>query len=452
MSSYIETSLGKLPVDWSVVALSELTNKSDKHSFKGGPFGSDLKSSHYTQTGVRIVQLQDIGEGEYLDKSNVYTSEEKADELKACNVYPGEIIFSKMMPVANACILPDTEDRYLMCSDGIRFSVDLKKHENKYVFYAVNAPEFRKRAEEKSTGSTRQRIGLPELRGLEIALPPIQEQKKIAKILTAVDKKIENIGLKLSSTRQLKKGLMQKLFSVGAGVPVEDCSSKKNGKITWKSHTEFENSKLGRIPKGWSFVEIQELGTVIRGASPRPKGDPRYYGGTVPRLMGSDVTKAGKWVTPSKDFLTEEGAKLSRFCKKGTLTVICSGEVGIPSFLAVDACIHDGFLAIIDIDKEKVNEDYLYYIIQSLKQKLDSSATHGGVFTNLTTSILREFILPLPTLVEQERIAELLSVVDDKLVHVHSEKLKIIEMKKGLMQKLLTGQWRVKIDKEDQVS
>ncbi|MFA0703663.1 hypothetical protein AB4618_24580, partial [Vibrio sp. 10N.222.48.A8] len=84
----------------------------------------------------------------------------------------------------------------------------------------------------------------------------------------------------------------------------------------------------------------------FRGASPRPKGDPRYYGGKIPRLMIQDATRDGKYTTPCIDFLTDEGAKKSRFLKAGSVVLSCSGtRVAIPTILAVDACVHDGWLA-----------------------------------------------------------------------------------------------------------
>lgn len=198
--------------------------------------------------------------------------------------------------------------------------------------------------------------------------------------------------------------------------------------------SRYKETKAGWLPMDWSAVEMQEIGNIIRGASPRPQGDPRYYGGNVPRLMGADVTRDGKWVTPKIDFLTEAGAKLSRPCAKGTLTITCSGDVGIPAFLAVDACIHDGFLALIGINKSKINNDFLYHVIFSLKQRFDSSATHGGVFTNLTTSILKEFCIPAPTLPEQEKIAAILTTVDDKLDVISRQIEATQSLKQGLMQ------------------
>ena len=204
-----------------------------------------------------------------------------------------------------------------------------------------------------------------------------------------------------------------------------------------------KKTEVGVIPEDWKVAKLGEIGSVIRGASPRPKGDKRYYGGNIPRLMVEDVTRDGKYVTPKVDFLTEEGAKRSRPCKKGTLTIVCSGTVGIPSILAVDACIHDGFLALIDINND-VSDDYLYHQLSMLQSIFDASATHGGVFTNLTTSILHNFGIALPpTLTEQQAIANALNEVDDQITTLDDLITKKRNLKQGAMQRLLTGEERL---------
>jgi type I restriction enzyme S subunit len=204
----------------------------------------------------------------------------------------------------------------------------------------------------------------------------------------------------------------------------------------------YKLTELGVLPDDWEVKRLDAIGSIIRGASPRPKGDPRYYGGNVPRLMVEDVTRDGKIVYPRIDFLTEAGAKLSRPCKKGTLTIVCSGTVGVVSFLGVDACIHDGFLALIDI-KKNVADDYLYYQFERLRETFDASATHGGVFTNLTTSGVKEFIIPLPPLAEQQAIAEALGEMDALLAAQQARLAKQRAVKQGLLQGLLSGQQRL---------
>lgn len=202
----------------------------------------------------------------------------------------------------------------------------------------------------------------------------------------------------------------------------------------------LQETEIGKIPCEWEVMRIGDLGNVIRGASPRPKGDKRYYGGDIPRLMVEDVTRDGKFVTPQVDFLTRDGAKLSRPCKAGTLTIVCSGTVGVPSFLNVDACIHDGFLAVVGIN-ERYDPDYLYHQINKLRAKLDSAATHGGVFTNLTTTGVKDFPIAIPrSKDEQKSIANALSDTDVLISSLEQLIEKKRQIKYGAMQQLLTPQ------------
>jgi type I restriction enzyme S subunit len=208
----------------------------------------------------------------------------------------------------------------------------------------------------------------------------------------------------------------------------------------------YKQTEVGVIPEDWDVKTLGNIGAVIRGASPRPKSDKRYYGGNVPRLMVEDVTRDKVWVTPSIDFLTEEGAKRSRSCKRGTLTIVCSGTptvVGLPSLLAVDACIHDGMLALMHVDKG-VSTHFLFHQLRSVQNRLHAAATHGGTFVNLTTSGLRAFKVMLPpTKAEQEAIAETLSDVDALINALEQLIAKKRDIKQTAMQQLLTGKQRL---------
>ncbi len=167
-----------------------------------------------------------------------------------------------------------------------------------------------------------------------------------------------------------------------------------------------------------TVVKLGDLCTVVRGSSPRPKGDPRYYGGDVPRLMVSDVTRDGKFVTPQIDFLTKEGAEKSRPMKKDDFIIAVSGQPGQALILAVDACIHDGFAGLRDLDESRVCKDFLYHFMNFAKEKFSATAA-GAIFKNLTTEQIRELEIPLPypddpekSLKEQKRIAAILDKAD----------------------------------------
>lgn len=182
---------------------------------------------------------------------------------------------------------------------------------------------------------------------------------------------------------------------------------------------------------------------IFRGASPRPKGDPKYYGGNIPRVLIEDVTRDGKYSFPKIDFLTEEGAKKSRLLKKGSVILSCSGtRVAIPGILGVDACIHDGWLGFKNL--KEVENEFLYYLFVKLHEKMQGEATTGGVFNNLTTSIIRDLRLGFPSLPEQQKIAEFLTSVDQRIELILTKKEKLEAYKKGVMQQIFSQKLRFK--------
>ena len=157
--------------------IGSLIKENNRYSFTGGPFGSDLKSSDYVERGVRVIQLQNIGDGEFKNNDFVYTLEQKAQELFSCQIFPNEIIMSKMGdPVGRACLIPNLEEKFIMCSDGIRIKVDLNKFDNYFIFLAINNTSFRNLIERVALGPTRKRIGLIELKTLKLKLPEFEEQ------------------------------------------------------------------------------------------------------------------------------------------------------------------------------------------------------------------------------------------------------------------------------------
>ena len=152
----------------------------------------------------------------------------------------------------------------------------------------------------------------------------------------------------------------------------------------------------------WTIVKLEDFCTIVRGSSPRPKGDSRYYGGSIPRLMVADITRDGMYATPQIDSLTAEGATKSRPMNKGDVIITVSGNPGLPTILVVDACIHDGFVGLREIH-DNVNREYLYWILLSQHQT-NGLQSVGAIFKNLTTHQIKEFKIPLPPLIIQQAI------------------------------------------------
>jgi restriction endonuclease S subunit len=118
--------------------------------------------------------------------------------------------------------------------------------------------------------------------------------------------------------------------------------------------------------------------------------------------MVADITRDGMYATPSIDSLTEEGATKSRPMKKGEVIITVSGNPGLPTILATDACIHDGFVGLREL-RQDVLPEYLYFALLALHAK-HGSLSVGAVFKNLTTDQIREFKIPLPPLATQQAI------------------------------------------------
>lgn len=199
--------------EWEVVKFEDLADKNIKWSIVGGPFGSNLKASDYVSEGIRIIQLQNIGDGQFHDDYAIYTTEHKANELISCNIYPGEIILSKMGdPVARACFVPNFDKRYLMASDGIRLAVDENRFDKYFVLHYINS-YFREKAIQASSGSTRQRIGLTDLKNLPFVSPPHLEQKAIGEVLSSMIAEITMLEEQRKKAVTLKQGMMQELLT-----------------------------------------------------------------------------------------------------------------------------------------------------------------------------------------------------------------------------------------------
>ena len=125
-------------------------------------------------------------------------------------------------PVARATIIPNIEYRYLMASDGIRLEVDQNKFDVKFICELINHHDFRRAAIRSSTGSTRRRIGLTELRKLQLKAPCLAEQKKIGQLLQQSDLEIVNLQRQHEFLQQQKKALMQQLLTGKRRVKVDE--------------------------------------------------------------------------------------------------------------------------------------------------------------------------------------------------------------------------------------
>jgi len=170
---------------------------------------------------------------------------------------------------------------------------------------------------------------------------------------------------------------------------------------------------VDNYPEGWAIAALEEICSVKRGASPRPAGDPRYFGGAFPWFKISDASaEPGRWLTTTEETVNEAGKARSVFLRAGALILSNSGTTGRPRFIGVDGCIHDGWLA---FDNFKgVDPLYLFYVLSWHTDYLTHLAD-GSVQKNLNTSLLKGLEIGLPPIETQRAIAHILGTLDDKI-------------------------------------
>jgi len=208
----------------------------------------------------------------------------------------------------------------------------------------------------------------------------------------------------------------------------------------------YKQTEVGMIPEDWQLKRLGELGGVVRGGSPRPAGDPRYFDGQyIPWLTVAALTNIPEHqlrVTDTAGFLTEEGAKHSRTLARGTLIIANSGAtLGVAKVLNVTCCANDGIAAI--VNQKAGDKEFVCYYINSRTKHLREVVATGNGQPNLNTTLIRTMPIPFPPLPEQRAIAGALSDVDALIGALDSALAKKRDLKQAAMQQLLTGQKRL---------
>ena len=162
----------------------------------------------------------------------------------------------------------------------------------------------------------------------------------------------------------------------------------------------------------WKEVRLGDVCSIQRGASPRPIQKFISKEG-MPWVKIADATGiSSRYINSTSEYIIKEGVSKSRIVYPGDLIVSNSATPGLPKFMAIEACVHDGWLIIRDFDG--IDKVFLYYVFLNIRRRLSNQA-NGSVFMNLKTDIVKDFVIKLPTLDDQHRIASILSSLDRKI-------------------------------------
>ena len=250
---------------------------------------------------------------------------------------------------------------------------------------------------------------------MPVNIPSLPEQQKIADFLTAYDTMIDTQTKRVEAMKTRKKGLLQKIFS---------------------QEIRFKDDHGQDFPE-WKSKKLGESTYIERGGSPRPIS--KYITGDsngINWIKIGDAPVEGNVITSVKEKIISEGVPKSRKVFKGDLILSNSMSYGRPYLLAVDGCIHDGWLLIRN-DKNIFDIRFLMQELASqyVKAQYDR-LSNQGVVSNLNKELVKSVFIKIPSLPEQRKIADFLTAVDTQ-IEVEEKRLETMKtIKKGLLQQM----------------
>lgn len=417
----------KIPSGW------KLCKQSDVSTFYNG---RAYKLSEWETEGTPVIRLQNLtGTGNEYYYSNLKLPEHQyannGDLLYMWSATFGPKIWQGEKAIYHYHIWK------VVCKDDLL--------DQSFMYY--NLDFITESMKSKTNGSTMLHFTKKGMEEHEILLPPLAEQQKIAEVLSTVDKKIDLIDQKIAETEKLKTGLMQKLFSEGVGVQGE------NGE--WQPHTEFQyDSLLGKKPKSW---QTETLGNILDIVSSKRIKREEYVNEGVPFYRSKEIILKSKQLsfTPEIFISRERFDKLSEKFgspQQGDILISAVGTIGaIYRVRDEEFYFKDGnLLWIRNIDKSGLSSEFLECYFRSyLCQEMLANLSAGSSQNALTIVKLSKLPLIIPTKDEQKMIVSIISSINEKICLLKAQKSETQQLKKGLMQKLLTGEWRVPLEETE---
>lgn len=429
---YKETGVGWIPHEWKVHSLEELS--ADNITYGVVQPGPELLN------GVPLVRGGDVKDGR-ISKTLRTISDDVSNQFARTVLRGGELLVSLVGYPGETAIASSK-----LAGANIARQVGLVRLNDKvlphYVQQYLASPGGKKVLLGGMIGSAQQVVNLSALREVDVPVPPLPEQQKIAAILTAVDDKLDVIARQISATQTLKQGLMQTLFTRGAGTP--DAQGR------WYPHTEFQDTELGRIPVGWRAAKLDSHVSKV-GSGVTPKGGSESYLSSGVPLIRSQNVLVGALSLDDVAFISDaqhEKMRNSALAPEDVLLNITGASIGRCAILPAN------------FGEGNVNQHVCiirttaslnpYYLCQFLNSALGQIQVErfqaGGNREGLNYQQIRSFDLPVPSVEEQKKIADILRGFDDKLDTLTTKQTHYQSLKRGLMQKLLTGEWRVQAD------
>ena len=267
---------------------------------------------------------------------------------------------------------------------------------NTKFLYHVMRNSFKQYILSKSVGATATSIRKPMLEKFLIPIPPLSVQAKIVQILDTFTELTEQLTAELGMRQKQYQYYRNKLLTFD----FEAVQSLATASDSERQRMALVRKTLGEVSR--------EFG---RGKSKhRPRNDERLYGGDIPFIQTGDIRGSAKKIKTYNQTYSDFGLAQSKLWKKDTLCITIAANIAETAILDFDACFPDSIIGFV-ADPKQVDVNYIYYLLQSLKTKLQSYST-GSAQENLNLAAFEDLLFPIPPLSEQARIVTILDTFD----------------------------------------
>ena len=424
LQGHKDSHIARIPKGWEVVRLNELLELLT--DFEANGSFADVKENVTVKEQVDYawyVRATDLENKLSLSKVK-YVDRHSYEFLKKTTLFGDEVLVTKRGEIGKVYFFNPKGIKATLAPNLYLLKLN-KRIIPKLLYYYFISDVGNNSLKRINASTTLGALYKDDVKKLLIPLPNSNEQIEIASILTSVDTVIEKTEAQINKLKDLKKAMMQELLTKGIG------------------HTEFKDSPVGRIPKGWKAVTIDSvLNNLIdyRGKSP-----PKDTVG-VPLITAKNI-RVGYIDPEPREYISAE--KYDEWMVKGipsTGDILFTTEAPLGNLALVPDykfAIGQRVLAVCP-QRQTLNPLYMLYVLQweIVRKQLFLDST-GSTVTGVKQSTFRKILINLPSLTEQQKIASILISLDTNIDEIQKKLSRTKSLKKGLMQDLLTGKVRV---------
>ena len=432
--------MSDLPKGWATASLNDLLGANGLFSD-----GDWVESKDQDPNGTnRLLQLADIGDGLFIDKSSRFVNDEKFSSLNCTELKEGDVLIARMPdPLGRACLLPAMPQRCLTVVDVAIFRVEGTGVSNKWLMHFLNSSSVRQEMERNSSGTTRKRISRGKLGEILLSVPPIAEQVRIATKLDELMAQVDTLKTRIDGIPTLLKRFRQSVLAAAV-----------SGKLTEEWRTKKASEGTTSPNKGWKTIRIDQasadekyslaigpFGSNLKVSDYRDDGKPLVFVREIrAECFGDEKTK---FITPEK-FDDLNAHQISA----GDILVTKMG--GPPGDVAIYPANAPDAVITADCIKLRVNEsiilrEYAYYQMKSnfFRQKVQDISA-GVAQQKVSLGNFRAITLLAPSLKEQREIVrqvgELLALADQLEARVKAAKPRIDDLTQSILAKAFRGE------------